>query len=204
MSYTTVLIDKDIVDSLRGLYFNDLSDPFRAAAHRAYRDFNRTLRLKKTLTDAQSEDLCDQAIEILRRAFHSLHASTVKDQDSYDRWHRKSANEIIGLYNAVHITMYYGQAQKWINMTAKYVYLIGLNDFDDIFRFLHVPIDNYVLDLGFSFFDIGKPNKAWSQWTESEYYHYQRLLRSSIEDDCPLRWEFRNWLASARSFPKDA
>ena len=45
-------------------------------------------------------------------------------------------------------SFYYGQAQKWLNMTLKYMYLLGFWD-DDLKRFskvLHVPIDNYIIE----------------------------------------------------------
>ena len=199
MCNATISIDKDIVDSLRGLYFGDLSDLFYAAAHRAYCDFNRTLRLKKILDDDQSDALCNQGIAVLKNAFQSVNSTSIKHQDAFDKWHRDTAKKLIALYKAVHVNMFYGQAQKWINMTAKYMYLIGLDKFEGVFQYLHIPIDNYVLDLGLSIFDIGKPNKAWSQLNEVEYFRYQELLRSSIESDSPLRWEFHNWLALARS-----
>ena len=45
---TLVTVDKDVLDFLKIIYFGTISDPFEAAAFRAYRDFNRTLRFGNT------------------------------------------------------------------------------------------------------------------------------------------------------------
>lgn len=203
--------DKDILSSLRGLYFGDLKDPFQAAAHRAYRDFNRTLEFQdkdsqnkvgKKATEERKR-ICADAIEILQNAFSSLTAEKIKSQEDYDAWHRETAREIIDLYEDFGVEFYYGQAQKWINMTAKYLYLLGERDFDGVFKYLHVPVDNYVLEIGFEQFGFAKHTKAWSQWSEEEYFRYQNKLRANIKDVCPLRWEFRSWLAAARSHKEE-
>jgi len=42
----------------------------------------------------------------------------------------------------------YGQAQKWVNMTLKYMWMTGLWDkeLSHLKDFLHVPVDSYILE----------------------------------------------------------
>lgn len=36
--------------------------------------------------------------------------------------------------------------------------------FDDVFEFLHIPLDNYVFDIARDSLGITRPNVAWSSW----------------------------------------
>ena len=47
-------------------------------------------------------------------------------------------------------SLYFGQAQKWVNMTLKNLYVYSKSNntslsFDNIIKYLHVPIDNVIL-----------------------------------------------------------
>ncbi|MBQ8141688.1 MAG: hypothetical protein IJ194_00830 [Bacilli bacterium] len=199
MSVNNITIDQDIVDSLRGLYFGSVVDKFTATVNRAYRDFNRTLLFGET-TKEKRMDLRERAKAYLEEGFDSL--DQIHTQKDFDAWHKKLGNKLISLYASVGITFTYGQAQKWINMTAKYLYLIGAYTFDEVFPYLHVPIDNYVMDIAEEKFKLEKPELPWSQWDYEEYKNYQLAIRKLIQAKGldPLRWEFRNWLESARGF----
>ena len=195
----TILIDKDIVDSLRGLYFGSFSDLFCSVGVRAYRDFNRTLSFG-SYPKEKRELLRATAIDILRSAFDSLNRYSIPDQASFDAWHRKIADNLIQLYAVEGISFAYGQAQKWINMTAKYLYIVGERDFAGLFEYLHIPIDKYILDIAFEKFQLRKPSLAWSKWNYNQYISYQNELRKLIVDEVPLRWEFHNWIVMARDY----
>lgn len=43
---------------------------------------------------------------------------------------------------------YYGQAQKWLNMTMKYMWLTGLwkDEFDRLLPMLHIPVDSFIIE----------------------------------------------------------
>lgn len=43
---------------------------------------------------------------------------------------------------------HYGQAQKWLNITLKYMWLLGLwnDEFEKIESVLHFPVDSYIID----------------------------------------------------------
>ena len=83
------------------------------------------------------------------------------------------------------------------------LYLAGENTFEDIFAFLHIPIDNYIMDMASDKFHIRRPDIPWSKWDYSTYREYQNALRSRITGEAPLRWEFHNWLQAARNYLPD-
>lgn len=199
----TILIDKDIVDSLRGLYFGSYSDLFYAVGVRAYRDFNRTLSFGDYPKEKR-ELLRASAIDSLHSAFDSLDQHSIPDQVAFDAWHRKTADKLVRLYDEAGIAFSYGQAQKWINMTAKYLYIAGKRDFAGLFDYLHIPIDKYIMDIAFDKFRLRKPRLAWSKWNYDQYIEYQKALRALITTEAPLRWEFHNWLEAARDYEHDA
>ena len=51
-----ICVDKDILDFLKVIYFGDINDPMEAAADRAYRDLNRTIRYKDTPPDKTTDN----------------------------------------------------------------------------------------------------------------------------------------------------
>lgn len=98
------------------------------------------------------------------------------------------------------IEFHYGQSQKWLNMTIKYLYILGECSFDGIFEYLHVPLDNYIMNVAQKELGISRPKIAWSRWDDytGQYEAYQRALRARILDFPPLRWEFKYWMKEAR------
>ena len=104
---------------------------------------------------------------------------------------------------------YFGQAQKWVNMTLKYLYLLGLIDSDDN---LPIPIDSYIIDATWEIENFSLPlplkdkestnrkykyNKpsdyvvAWSKWTnklinkkdKGEYDLLQEKIEKIVKSD---------------------
>ena len=118
---------------------------------------------------------------------------------------------------------YYGQAQKWINMTIKYMWLIGIlgEARGDIFE---VPIDSLVMKAAHSDFLMHFPrdNKTynnafytsnpkafdkwegysknatmpWSKLEKSEYDRIQTCIKSNTNKN-PISWECDAWIAQA-------
>lgn len=100
----------------------------------------------------------------------------------------------------------YGQAQKWVNMTRKYLFLIGIIKDDDG---LHIPVDSYIIDALWREKDIplkiqtGKREKdyktpsdhvlAWSQWTNKEYSE-DFVSKTKALGPSPMEWEHENWM----------
>lgn len=82
-------------------------------------------------------------------------------------------------------------------MTIKYLYLFGGYTFDSVFEELHIPVDNYILDIANKNLRIDKPKKPWSKWDEEQYRNYQNEIKSKIKI-APLLWEFDKWLEVAK------
>ena len=112
-------------------------------------------------------------------------------------------------------TFTYGQAQKWVNMTLKYLWLLdmlpnGLSEAE-----LHVPVDSFILEAlketqqfnteenkitgsGESYYYNGE---AWS--AISEYKNYKNLqegIRNIAEKQgiSPIQWEGSAWMDVAK------
>lgn len=83
-----------------------------------------------------------------------------------------------------------GQAQKWINMTFKYLHLLDYPEVQNVYEYCHVPIDSYMLTItGYTM------SKAWSKLDSyGEYIKYQIWFREKYPNDIPLDREFYLWL----------
>lgn len=105
----------------------------------------------------------------------------------------------------------YGQAQKWINMTLKYMRIMGFSDFSD--SFLHIPLDDYILtalkkkdkindEFEIKGLDIStKSIDKWSKITQYEKYIKLQLdIRNKLDNTLsPIEWESKAWIAEAKN-----
>lgn len=195
-----VTIDEAILESLRGLYFGDLSDKYLSAIDRAYRDMNRTIRFKSVTTE-EREKIRKKVTLFLKHKIEALCMEKEWTQEKYDNWHFNICKQICNEYNSKYVEFYFGQAQKWLNMSMKYLYLIGVCSFEEVFEYLHAPVDNYVFDVAEKKLGISKPKVAWSRWDDyqNQYMKYQYALREHFVGENLLRWEFEHWLKEARN-----
>lgn len=189
-------VDSDILNFLRVIYFGAYTNPYKAASSRAYLDMNRTIRFKgmderiRVVLREQIDHLIEDRIKKI----------SVSSQEEYDAWHKALCFDIRREYEAVGVEFSIGQAQKWVNMTIKYLYMLGADTFDGIFQFFHIPIDNYVFDIAKKMLGIERPKIPWSRWEsyDDQYMEYQSQIRARIDMD-PLRWEFKYWLIEAKN-----
>ena len=113
---------------------------------------------------------------------------------------------------------HYGQAQKWVNMTLKYMFITEkwAECFENIKYFLHAPIDNYILEgiwnekwidvleiVNIKEFDLEKKFnsdkfKPWSQWDKDRYKDFIDCLRDKVKNQSLIEWETKTWLDVAR------
>ena len=197
ITYTTV--DTDALDFLKVIYFGAITNPYEAASKRAYLDMNRTIRFNG-LPEGKRTELRSAVTAILEKEIPLLTPEIIKSQKDYDAWHFARCVNIRSLYREAGVEFHFGQAQKWLNMMIKYLYMIGECTFDGIFQYLHVPLDNYVFDVAQKELGIKRPKVAWSRWDDynRQYWFYQNELRTRIHDYPPLRWEFKYWMKEAR------
>lgn len=138
----------------------------------------------------------------------------------FDDWHKAKCEEIINFMNnsidksntnILKKDFTIGQAQKWVNMTLKYLWLLnalptGVNP-----EYLHVPIDSYIIKIAYSKkvtfkYALGleeKREKSWSKLSKYEkYFKIQEAIRKAIKtnttnETIPIKWESLAWIEVA-------
>ena len=214
--------EKDIFEFFKYSYFGNLKDPIEAASNRAYRDMCRTLNfdiLPKIDKDTTISNLKKDVNFIFKKEIPIIIEGSITSQKEFDTWHHGLCDNIIEKCKKIEkykktdndkkekIQLTYGQVQKWVNMTIKYLYILEVEgySFDNIIMWLHIPIDNYIFDAVEKELEIDRPVDAWSRWDKyEEYLKYQKDIREEIPkksdiDTPPLLWEFDNWLEVAKS-----
>ena len=134
----------DYEDFLIRVYFGREDDPLLACRRRAYLDFNRTLHGARTHKDARCR--ADKALTRMFVSLRDMHAPT---QEQFDEWHRSACLELATIYNdGGYPSFFVGQAQKWLNMTFKYIYVLGderIPGFGHLYDLCHVPLDKVLI-----------------------------------------------------------
>ncbi len=201
--------NEELLEFFKYSYFGDLNISIEVASNRAYRDMCRTLNfdiLPKKDKDTTISNLKEDVNSIFREKISIINEGSIANQEKFDKWHEQLCKNIKVLYNKKGIEFTYGQAQKWVNMTIKYLYMLEVEGytFDSVFEYLHIPIDKYIFEVVEKKLEIKRPVDAWSRWDKyEEYLKYQKDIRERIEKDKnidvpPLLWEFKNWLEVAK------
>lgn len=101
----------------------------------------------------------------------------------------------------------YGLSQKWVNMTFKYLYLLGKCSIQN--DKLDVPIDSYIIraanaseDDNYYGLDInwGK-SLVWSKLNDKEYKEFQERIENKIKEKdykTKIDWECKAWIEQAK------
>ena len=211
-------------------------------AHRAYLDLARTVKYKYTSTKLESmssknspedkkeeakkykeskKQCIDSICEYICDLADKIPCSDVK----FPQWHKDACDEIIRkMQQATYETIIsenstlieecftYGQAQKWLNMTLKYLWLLDLLPKDFNSELLHVPIDSYIIEAAkakkndFEYgleIDNKLSENSWSTWDNyDEYNKYQGNIKEAISNDnrfcSPIEWEGKAWIEIAK------
>lgn len=198
--------EKDLLKFLKFLYFGDLSNPIKAASNRAYRDMCRTIRFGNFSKDDRVK-LKKEVNSSLDTEIKKLVNGSITSEKEFDKWHEQLCKKIIDEYKKSKIQLSYGQAQKWVNMTIKYLYILEVEGytFDSVFENIHIPIDKYILEAANKELGIDKPTTSWSGWNDSDdYCKYQKAIREELrkKNISPLIWEFENWLKESQEDKK--
>ncbi len=172
----------------KGDFFVD--DIITLAMDKAYRDLMRTIR--GFAYNQEHDVIIRNARETLYSSITAILSSEVNTQSDFDRLHKSACYDLILSFGEQAFTV--GQAQKWINMTFKYLHLLDYSDVQKVYEYCHVPIDNYMLNItNYSM------SKAWSKLNDyQEYLEYQNWFRTAYPNDIPLDKEFYLWLEEAR------
>lgn len=173
---------------------------FEGAAHKAYADMaRRTLRIKENSKERIA--LKKSATEILRQAVEDLK----NDSSDFPKWHEKSCNALIACYGG---QLSYGQAQKWLNMLLKYLYVYDVKGYETLFSSregiaaLDMPVDSKVIDALRRKYTVKPPTAGWSVWDRNTYRAYQAAARNALQsasdiensdEQIPFYWELIHW-----------
>ena len=237
-----VLLSEDIA-FWTGFYTGD--DPIVWASNKAYLDMNRTMTFRlsdsgktekeKRTIIKQRNEWRDKVTGIIHN--HIYNSKVFKD---FDDWHKDTCRAIIEIYrpesanesklvrrvgrrrteDPADLTL--GQAQKWLNMTLKYIWLLnrfglldnGLSEFIlQNQKMFHVPLDSNLIRYikqssvrGKSFDGNGLSREysmegfdscEWSkipQLNYDNYQNYQKAIRDDLKEKLsPLEWELKHW-----------
>ena len=221
-------IDENVLLFLNGHLGNNDSNAFIRCSNFAYRDMCRTI----TYSDEHNEnhaisskdkgtivqkkrDLRDEITKLIETQVEKWMNNTSLTKKQFNENHEALCKAIIEKYkgttnqNEPDNSLYFGQAQKWVNMTLKNLYVYSKSNktslnLDNIIKYFHVPIDNVILDIASgtkrcyidspeTTYGVAKPAKAWSKWSYNDYKTYQNKLEASIKNDCPIIWELKHW-----------
>jgi hypothetical protein len=179
----------------RQLHFGRDPDRLQACVDRAYRDLCRTLHGFRAFPKATL--LRQRAHDKVKSSLVTLRDSGCADQDSFDKWHRNACAGLCRIYTRQGFKFEVGQAQKWINMAFKYLFVFGekhIQGYAELYRFGHVPIDNVMLE---KVAEHGAPGFAcaWGRMPDyGEYFKLQSFIRDRWSDSVPLAVEFHMYM----------
>lgn len=171
-------------------------DIMQNATNLAFRDMCRTMRgfskcpKKQLLKDAVSHCLKLNYTELVKSP--KLYAK-------YDDWHQYVCHCLVAIFVAYDCLcatyLSIGQAQKWLNMFMKYMFLED-ERLNQLLPYLHIPIDNVILDAFAKFHLISSSlNKALRPWSRINDYnlYYSLQINIRIRFRAPLLAEFCLW-----------
>jgi hypothetical protein len=188
------LTKKEIEEYLCKLYFGDISNPIKASIKMAYLDFCRTLH---GIQKDGGIKLREKAKVKLEGQINTLFELKIDSQESFDQWHKSCCKKLIQCFED-YGNFHYGHAQKWINMTLKYVFVLDQQKTNNIYQYFHIPIDNVVLEglkgmKGIYSFTVSCP---WSKIDSyEEYLNFQIWFRNTFYG-IPMDNEFRLWMGN--------
>lgn len=221
---------------------NDQSNIPYICAKRAYLDLARTVKysyssskLEEMKSKKSSEEDKDKATnfidsknELIKNICENI-LSPIKTKEGeisfessdFDKWHKAKCEEIINFMNnsinksntnILKKDFTIGQAQKWVNMTLKYLWLLNALPTGVKPEYLHVPIDSYIIEIAYdnkNKFEnaLGlleeKPEESWSElYKYEEYFKIQEAIRKAIKtnttnETIPIKWESLAWIEVA-------
>lgn len=156
----------------------------------AYRDLQRTIRGVSKFDKSAIPELVRHLLEEARAA---------ESQESFDRWHERACDQIVMAFRQIGYEKFtVGQAQKWLNMALKYVFVLGnrVPGFEHLHPYCHVPLDQFLMSQAAKHgFRLLPGTAAWSTLTDYQVYmDRQRWFRTTFGEVPPLVTEFRLWL----------
>ena len=126
-------------------------------------------------------------------------------QTDFDLLHHQCCQQCLEVSSLGEARVHYGQAQKLLNMSLKFLYneFAAYYDNPNRFRFpdnnvayfFHLPIDSQIRGYLVTNCHFANPTSLpWSKWTYDNYISFQFQLRSRINNDYkPLEIDYLLW-----------
>lgn len=214
-----------VLEFLKYAYFNmtkgdSMNDILVKCAEKAYLDLCRTIKFNTENKDTRKgakRKICEMLVHEYDVLANAVKESDEK-QNAFDCEHKRICEEIINTYSEIS-ELTYGQAQKWLNMMLKYVFMTAENSV--LKNYLHIPVDSYIMQAVGSDDTklkhclklecvpkkdgtVGKysesASKPWSKWNYEEYIAFQNCIRKAISErdhTSPIEWENAAWIEVA-------
>jgi len=200
----------------------------RVCINKAYRDMCRTIRYKYTIDEISKANLDPEknkwkgdkeAFLVNIKNLINTNVEMLNDKydvNIFDEWHENLINQMMGngkngkdIFNT-DFTLGVGHSQKWVNMTLKYMYIMGILP-KNIKEVMHIPIDSYILNAAkagkgdkiYDSFDVKglgivSDIKTWSKIDDyKKYLGFQKSVRTECGNMMPIEWERLAWMAEA-------
>ena len=211
---------------------NNNDEISKYCAKRAYLDLARTVKfkystsqldeMKKKNSTRNEKDEAGAFTNAKEKLINGICESMIEgcNNNHFEEWHEKKCKDIKEKMNEATYkeknsiikdkTFTIGQAQKWLNMTLKYLWLLNIlpNGLDE--NHLHIPVDSYIIEAVSDKNDnyqyglkseISTPKSSWSSWNDySAYLEFQKQVKKAItEKYTPLEWESLAWIEVAKN-----
>lgn len=168
----------------------------------AYLDVNRTLR---HVQPDQSHTIKLATISFVKH----LLVQPPTSQAQFDQLHADCCQTCLDASSPNGAKIHYGQAQKLINMTLKYLFNEyarfngSSNQFgfpaNNVEQWFHLPIDSQIRNALVGLYDFEDPTpKPWSQWSQEDYLSFQSQIRQRLKPGYwPLEIDYLLWNATS-------
>ncbi len=194
------IAEPKVADFLTVLTFGETKGIVEAACFRAYHDMCRTIRgingKKISYISEKTKSVMKAKVAQTIKKRLPLMKTEYRDQDGFDSWHKATCEAIRkDFMNTIGNGwgLSYGQAQKWLNMTLKYLYVLSYPFTAGQLVLFHAPLDSYVFSVAKKVLSVQEPSNRWSKLDYDEYIDYQKELRAKVKGTTVFAWEFGAW-----------
>ncbi len=172
-------------------YKSELNDEEKIdlVINRAYRDFCRTINKDKL---KQNEYDLKTAKDATKKIITNNIRTIPSNKEAYDKW-------FFDLCSAItNIGYSFGQAQRWVNMTMKYLIVLDYEPIDQaIIECLHAPIDTDIVQkvIDENHWSDYLPWSSYDVLSEKKYRELQEIIHTKAEQEgvSTIAWEFDAW-----------
>lgn len=185
--------------SINGI--NNIFDIIRESVKRSYAASVQNTTLKQGKYGSVKLQISRQECEsILIDEFLKVYNNKTITEQQFIDWETTLAKNIRKIYHKNAIKLYtYGNAQKWINITIKYLFSSDYIDYNhNLFEVCFLPIDRIIQDKAYKKLGAKKLPVAWSKCDNwQDILDYEKNIKNAIKQktDCTSRlwWECNAW-----------